>query len=329
MRITPVVHFRTGSWPLADSAMTVAATMGPLLAFAWLDGRASGLAALCGGFAALYGLGEPLRRRAAIVASAGAGITAVMVACSLTHTSPLAAGLVLALTAALATFLIDVTDAGQPGMIMFLVTGSVALGMPAATADLAHRSLVTGSGAVLALILSLSLALLAARPAAGDRAASSVRAGSACHHALWMAGATFATAALVISADVPHWQWAPISTAAVLQGTDTKTIFSRAVQRSVGTVVGVLITALLLMTHPAFAATVLLCAVCLGASQLLFPRNYALGIMCITPLAFLLPGIAHPAGDASSLLQRIWATAFGALLGVLMWYAARRRVAHL
>jgi len=326
MRITPVVHFRTGPWPWADSAMTVVATTGPLLAFAALDGRESGLAALCGGFAALYGLGEPLRRRAGVVAIAGAGMTVVMVACSLTHTSPLASGLVLALTAALATFLIDVTDAGQPGMIMFLVTGSVALGMPAATADLAHRSLVTGSGAVMAL--GLSMGLLAVRPAARDRAASKMSATSASHHALWMAGATFATAALVISADVPHWQWAPISTAAVLQGTDTTTIFSRAVQRSVGTVVGVLITATLLATHPTFAATVLLCSACLGTSQLLFPRNYALGIMCITPLAFLLPGIALPAGDASSLLQRIWATAFGAVLGVLMWYAARRRVAQ-
>lgn len=327
MRITSVVHFRSGAWAWADSAMTVAATTGPLLAFTMLEGHESGLAALCGGFAALYGLGEPLRRRAAIVAAAGAGMTAVMIACSLTHGLPLAAGLVLAVTAALATFLIDVADAGQPGMIMFLVTGSVALGMPAPTADLAHRSLVTGSGAAIALCLSLALLIVC--PAAPDRTASKVRAGSACRHALGMAGATFATAALVISTGVPHWQWAPISTAAVLQGTDTTTIFSRAVQRSVGTMVGVLITALLLTTHPAFVATVLLSSACLGASQLLFPRNYALGIMCITPLAFLLPGIAHPVGDIGSLLQRIWATVFGALLGVLMWYAARRRAAHL
>jgi len=326
MRITSVVHFRGGAWAWADSAMTVAATTGPLLAFARLDGRESGLAALCGGFAALYGLGEPLRRRAGIVAAAGAGMAGVMVACSLAHSSPLLAGLVLAITAALATFLIDVTGAGQPGMIMFLVTGSVAFGMPAATTDIAHRALVTGSGALIAF--TLSLALLALRPAPSHRAASSLGVASAYHHTLWMAVATFTTAALVISANVPHWQWAPISTAAVLQGTDTTSIFSRAVQRSAGTVVGVLITALLLTTHPAFTATVLLCSACLGASQLLFPRNYALGIMCVTPLAFLLPGIAHPAGDPSSLLQRIWATAFGALLGVLMWYAARRRVAH-
>ena len=48
--------------------------------------------------------------------------------------------------------------------------------------------------------------------------------------------------------------------------------------------------------------------------------------MSVTPLAFLLPGITHPAGDLSALLQRVGATAFGALLGALMWYAARRRL---
>jgi hypothetical protein len=324
MHLNNVVDFRRGSWPWADSAMSVLATTGPLLLFAWLDGRESGLAALCGGFAALYGIGESLLRRATIVAVAGAGMTGVMVGCSQLSSAPMAAGVALALTAALATFLIDVKAAGQPGMIMFLVTGSVALGLPSRSDTVAHHGLVTAAGALIAL--AASLALLALRPVQTARTAVTPTISSARSHAAWTGIATFATAALVIAVGVPHWQWAPMSTAAVLQGTDTSTIFSRAVQRSAGTIVGVLITAALLLTHPAFTETVLLCALCLGTSQLLFPRNYGLGIMSITPLAFLLPGITHPAGDMGSLLQRVWATAFGALLAVLMWSAARRRV---
>jgi uncharacterized membrane protein YccC len=323
MHLTTVTHFRRGSWAWADSIATVAATTGPLLLLAVLDSRESGLVALCGGFAALYGLGEPLRRRASIVTAAGVGMTAVMVACSTVQSRPWAAGLVLALTAALATYLIDLKAAGQPGMIMFLVTGSVALGVPSTPGDVGLRALVTATGAVMAL--TVSLGLLALRPVDSGRLGTHPGAGSARNHAAWMAVATFVTAAVVIEAQVPHWQWAPISTAAVLQGTDMSTIFSRAVQRSAGTIVGVGITAVLLLTHPTFATTVLLCSACLGASQLLFPRNYALGITCVTPLAFLLPGVSHPIGDLSSLLQRVWSTAFGALLGVLMWYAAQRR----
>lgn len=326
--IGPVIQFRGGSWAWADSAMTVVATTGPLLLLDAIEGRESGLVALCGGFAALYGLGEPLRRRASIVASAGAGMTTVMIACSLVHSSLWIAGLTLALTAAVATYLIDRKAVGQPGMIMFLVTGSVALGLPAESIELGRRVLATSAGALTALALSLGLLLL--RPVPSSPAAAGYRAGfpaaeqRARGHAAWMAVTTFTTAALAVAAGVRHWQWAPISTAAVLQGTDTTTIFSRAVQRSAGTIVGVGITAGLLSMHPDFYATALLCSGCLGASQLLFPRNYALGIMCITPLAFLLPGIAHSIGDTTALFQRIWATAFGALLGVLMWYVARR-----
>jgi hypothetical protein len=264
-----------------------------------------------------------MRRRSSIVAAAGAGMTCVMVACSTFQSSAWAAAGVLALTAALATYLIDLKAVGQPGMIMFLVTGSVALGVPATPTEVAERAVITASGALIAL--ALSLALLAVKPGAPPPATTAAGRSAARSHALWIATAALVTAAIVIAARVPHWQWAPISTAAVLQGTDTSTIFSRAVQRSVGTIVGIVITASLLLTHPAFVATVLLCSVCLGASQLLFPRNYALGIMCITPLAFLLPGIAHPIVDEGSLLQRVWATAFGALLAVLMWYAAHRR----
>jgi uncharacterized membrane protein YccC len=181
----------------------------------------------------------------------------------------------------------------------------------------------TGLGGLVAL--ALSLGLLALKRAGSRNAYAYVAVGAARTHALWMAVATFATAGIVIAAGVPHWQWAPIATAAVLQGTDATTVFSRAVQRSAGTVVGVLITAVLLLTEPAFLATVLVCGACIGASQLLFPRNYALGIMCITPLAFLLPGITNAMGDTSSLLQRVWATALGAALGVAAWYVASRR----
>jgi hypothetical protein len=326
MQLTSVIQFRRGSWAWADSLLAVLATTGPLLLFFWLDGAQSGLTALCGGFASLYGLGEPLFRRLSIVGGAGAGMTAVIVMCSLLEPSPLAAGLALAVTAAIATYVIDISAAGQPGMIMFLVTGSVALGLPAASDGVVHRGLVTAAGATIAVVAALSL--LALQPVAPKPAAAKPGVTSARNHALWMGVATFTTATLVIAADVPHWQWAPMSTAAVLQSTDTPTIFARAVQRSAGTIVGVLITAGLLLAQPAFVGTVLLCSLCLGASQLLFPRNYALGIVSITPLAFLLPGLIHPAGDTSSLLQRVWATAFGAMLGVLMWYVARRRLSR-
>ena len=317
---------RPGTWSWGDSTLTVLATSGPLLLFTVLAGRETGLIALCGGFASLYGLGECLRRRLVIVASAGAGMTLVMLACSAFQAVPWAAGLTLALTASAATYLIDRWGAGQPGMIMFLVTGSVALGVHSTPGEVAERALVTAAGATFAL--AVSLAQLAASPVRRTPGVVRAAVSASSRHACWIAAATAGTAALVIAFEVPHWQWAPISTAAVLQGTDTSTILSRAVQRSVGTVVGVLVTAMLLMTHPTFVGTVLLCAACLGASQLLFPRNYAFGIACVTPLAFLLPGIAQPMGGDGSLMQRVWATALGALLGVLMWYAAHRRAAQ-
>ncbi len=97
---------------------------------------------------------------------------------------------------------------------------------------------------------------------------------------------TLATA-LVLLLGEPHPYWVPLTVGAILQGPTPGVMMDRAVERVVGTVLGLFLAAGLLALHPTLPATALLMLVLQFLLLILVVRNYALAVIVITTLALV------------------------------------------
>jgi uncharacterized membrane protein YccC len=121
-----------------------------------------------------------------------------------------------------------------------------------------------------------------------------------------------------------HPQWIPLSTAAVLQGTNIALARQRAVQRAGGTAIGVVIAAGVLALRPGLAVLVALVALFQALTEALILVSYGAAVVCITSLALLLLEIAGVGTSVSGLLDaRLVDTALGCGIGLaaglLLW----------
>ncbi|WP_206323937.1 FUSC family protein [Streptomyces sp. HNM0574] len=128
---------------------------------------------------------------------------------------------------------------------------------------------------------------------------------------------------------VGHPYWAVVTAASVFQANTTLT-WQRAVQRTLGNLLGVLLFTLLLPVIQAgpLAMVLLVLLLQIGAEAFI-SRNYWLGSVCVTPMALLLSefGGRTPAGQ---LVHDRWVdTVIGAVVGLLCCLAVtNRRAAH-
>ncbi|MFB6838381.1 FUSC family protein [Streptomyces sp. NPDC056361] len=109
-----------------------------------------------------------------------------------------------------------------------------------------------------------------------------------------------------------HGYWAAISAAAVLHSINVRTAAQRAVQRTLGTVAGLLIAVGVLAAHPGQTALVLVIVLLEFLLEYVVARNYGLGVVFLTPLALLLSDLAAPASVGTLVEDR----ALGSVLGV-------------
>ncbi|MGA5413621.1 FUSC family protein [Streptomyces pseudogriseolus] len=120
-------------------------------------------------------------------------------------------------------------------------------------------------------------------------------------------------AALALGAERPYWA---LVTAASLYQVNVTLTWSRAVQRVVGNLVGVLLFAVVTPVAQLGPLALVLCILaCNFGAEALIGRNYWLGSVCVTPLALLvteLPG-HQPTGELVT--GRVVDTLVGALVG--------------
>ena len=110
--------------------------------------------------------------------------------------------------------------------------------------------------------------------------------------------------------------WASVSAVAVLAAMNLSGATHRAVQRGIGSAVGVLIGAAVLLLDPGPAAAVVIVIVCSGLAELTVARNYALGVLFATPVALLLAALAQPLPPLDLARDRLLDTAVGAVVAV-------------
>jgi uncharacterized membrane protein YccC len=121
-----------------------------------------------------------------------------------------------------------------------------------------------------------------------------------------------------------HPGWIPLSTAAVLQGTNVALARQRALHRAAGTAVGVVLAAGVLALEPGIAGIVVLVAVFQALTEALILVSYGVAVVCITSLALLLLDLAGVGTSVGELLDaRLLDTALGCAIGLaaglLLW----------
>ncbi|MGW5777979.1 FUSC family protein [Streptomyces sp. NPDC003863] len=113
-----------------------------------------------------------------------------------------------------------------------------------------------------------------------------------------------------------HGYWAAISAAAVLHSVNVRTAAQRAVQRTLGTVVGLLLAFGVLALGPEPVALVLVIVLFEFLLEYVVARNYGLGVVFLTPLALLLTDLAAPAPAGSLVRDRALSSALGVVVGL-------------
>ncbi|NEC75516.1 FUSC family protein, partial [Streptomyces rochei] len=122
-------------------------------------------------------------------------------------------------------------------------------------------------------------------------------------------------ASLALGIGRPYW--ALVTAAALYQANLTLT-WSRAVQRVVGNLAGVLLFAALApLAHLGQALLVLFCLALNFGAEALITRNYWLGSVCVTPMALLITEFAGYQRPGELITERVVDTLVGALVGFL------------
>ncbi|MGW8066075.1 FUSC family protein [Streptomyces ziwulingensis] len=122
-------------------------------------------------------------------------------------------------------------------------------------------------------------------------------------------------ASLALGVGRPYW--ALVTAAALYQANMTLT-WSRAVQRVVGNVAGVLVFAAIApLAHLGQALLVLFCLALNFGAEALITRNYWLGSVCVTPMALLITEFTGYQAPGELITERVVDTLVGALVGFL------------
>ncbi|GGH98565.1 FUSC family protein [Arthrobacter liuii] len=136
-----------------------------------------------------------------------------------------------------------------------------------------------------------------------------------------------------------HPHWAMAAAAVPLAGADLPSSVRRGVHRIVGTLLGLAVTAVVILPgpwalaalyprlqEPAHQAAVLALLVILFqfATELFMTRHYGLAMVWFTPVILLITQLASPIEPGTLIVERAVETLVGALLGILVVVAVRR-----
>ncbi|MFD6277397.1 FUSC family protein [Streptomyces sp. NPDC060209] len=122
---------------------------------------------------------------------------------------------------------------------------------------------------------------------------------------------------LAVLLHLEHGYWAAISAAAVLHSVNLRTTAQRAAQRALGTAVGLLLALGILGARPEPLVLVLAIVGLEFLLECVVARNYALGVVFLTPLALLLSDLSAPAPAGELVLDRVLGSGLGIVVGLV------------
>ncbi|RKO20858.1 FUSC family protein [Pseudarthrobacter phenanthrenivorans] len=153
-------------------------------------------------------------------------------------------------------------------------------------------------------------------------------------HAVRYMAAVGAAGGIGVLSGSGHPHWAMAAAAVPLAGADLPSSVRRGIHRIVGTFVGLVVTAAVILPVPWSLAGLfpgrqavvlaLLVIVFQFTTELFMTRHYGLAMVSFTPVILLMTQLAHPSDPGVLILERAVETLVGALVGILVVVAVRR-----
>ncbi|MGY1706424.1 FUSC family protein [Geodermatophilus sp. SYSU D00697] len=301
----------------------------PLLVL-WAVGHVEwSLYATFGAFTAVYGRGRTRGARLRIQAAVALVLTAAVTTGALVALSVHRSWLAVPVAAAWATAAARASDHYRwrppgPTFAVFAVAACAAVPLDR-PAQVAAAVATTAGTAAFALFLSaVEPGRRAASYAAGPADPSAHRQKV---HALRCAAAVLLAGTAATAAGISHPYWAVVAAVVPLATPTLSRQVVRGLHRLLGTLVGLVLAALLLALPLPPIVTILVAAALQTVTELLVARHYGAALLFITPLALLLGHLAHPQPIGSLLAARALETGIGVAVGLLVAVATRDRSA--
>lgn len=313
---------------LVDRAHAARVSLGlviPGVVLLWIDRPALLIFAVFGSFAGMYGRAESRAVRllhqsqGALLLLAG---TAVGIALSRTHAAPptvVAVATVFALGGSLLADFFALRPAGP-------FYGTFALGAIAGVAAIQATPWECWGIAAVSAGIAILIGLTAPEVATVDQRtiAATVRGqrererhAAFLHAARYvLAIAAAGSAAYVLG--LGHVNWAIAGAAVTLAAADPRGRLRRGIQRVIGTLAGLSVTALVLAPglSPRTLAIIVICLI--FPTELLMSVNYALALSFFTPMIMVMTELAQPIGVGELITSRALGTMVGVVVAVLV-----------
>ncbi|MFS6531316.1 FUSC family protein [Microbacterium aurugineum] len=310
------------------AAISVAA---PLLVL-WMLGRLDlSIYASFGAFAALYGRHDVFRDRIRMQASAGGIILASMLVGTALSVLAVAAPvsiLVVAVIASAVTLLAYTMRWHPPGPLFPVFAVGACATIPATIASFGDVLLVGGPSVLFGLSITALIGVFTRRtgdvPPKTLQPVGPIAREMALSVGVAIIGAGFAGLLIMDS----HWYWAAVGAVAAVSGPQLNARVIRGIQRLLGTLLGVLVAAGILVFDLPPLAVIALVVLLQAAAELFVGRNYGIAMVFITPLALLMVHLAAPTPVDVLLQDRAIETIIGVTVGTLVAVASaalRRR----
>lgn len=115
-----------------------------------------------------------------------------------------------------------------------------------------------------------------------------------------------------------HAYWAMAAAATPLSATDVPGRLRRGIHRIVGTLIGLGVTALIMLLHPGTLVLAILVMVLAFPTELLMARHYGLALVFFTPLVLIVTLLADPSDPVRLIRDRGVETIIGAGVGIVV-----------
>ena len=292
----------------------------PIAIGAWFGHVEYGLISSLGGMTFLYTPNTRMTRRMVTLMACGFGMTASFALGAATQMAPWAQAPALAFMAALATVLSRYFQMPPPGNFFFVMSATMGMFTPTPLLQWPYHVGLSFLGAFLALAIAFvySLVEMRLRPPRPPAEPRGYEFDAVIFDSLVIGLTIGAALALAQAFGMDRPYWVPVSCAAVIQGQNLQAVWTKQLQRIIGTGLGLMLAlALLSLRLDGWG----LAALVTGLSFLIetaVVRHYGFAALFISPLTIMMAEAAHPAATPIGALigARFYDTVLGCLIGV-------------
>ncbi|MDR2187237.1 MAG: FUSC family protein [Azonexus sp.] len=293
----------------------------PLLVGAWFGQIGFGLISSIGGLVFLYLPETPLSHRMVSLLASAFAMCACFALGLMSQFLPGLHVLVLTFIAVLVSMLCRFYLIGPPGSLFFVLAAAIGVYTPAEVLDVPLRVGLFTMGCLLACLIAFfySLEDLRRRPPKPIQPLPPASFDFVIFDSIVIGAAVGVSLALAQFFALERPYWVPVSCLAVIQSLSLRAVWSKQLQRILGTALGVVVAGALLrlpLDAWSIAAMVMLLAFIV---ETIIVRHYGLAMIFTTPLTIFLADASYlgQTPSAGLLEARLLDTVLGSLVGLV------------